>query len=65
MGYERLGNSRMSIENYEEAKKLLTDPSDADELRAVCNNVGNSYESIGVSLYFGMGNSCESIGALL
>ena len=62
MGYERLGNSRMSIENYEEAKKLLTDPSDADELRAVCNNVGNSYESIGVSLYFGMGNSYESIG---
>ena len=50
MGYERLGNSRKSIQMYEEAKKLLTEPGDEDELRAVCNNVGNSYESIGVSV---------------
>lgn len=50
VGYERLGNSRKSIENYEFAKTILVDSAgDLDELRAVCNNMGNSYESIGVS----------------
>ncbi|KAF6035159.1 hypothetical protein EB796_006533 [Bugula neritina] len=48
VGYERLGNSRKSIENYEFAKTILVDSAgDLDELRAVCNNMGNSYESIG------------------
>ncbi|XP_067943822.1 tetratricopeptide repeat protein 28-like [Watersipora subatra] len=47
VGHERLGNSRGAIEMYEQAKELLVEPGDADELRAVCNNVGNSYESIG------------------
>lgn len=49
VGYERVGNSRLSIQSYEECKAILTAPQDQDELRAVCNNVGNSYESIGVS----------------
>ena len=48
IGYGCLGNSTKSIQNYEEAKNLLTDPGDIDQLRAACNNVGNSYRAIGV-----------------
>ena len=48
-GYEANGNSRRSIENYEKAKDMLVQIGDMDGLRAVCNNMGNSYETIGVS----------------
>ena len=48
-GYEANGSSRRSIENYEKAKDILVQIGDMDGLRAVCNNMGNSYETIGVS----------------
>ena len=48
--YERLENSRKSVENYEKAKDILVhNNGDRDELRAIYNNMGSSYESLSVS----------------
>ncbi|XP_067944134.1 tetratricopeptide repeat protein 28-like [Watersipora subatra] len=45
-GYNELKNYRKSIEAYMCAKELLVELDDADELRAICNNVGNAYEEL-------------------
>ena len=51
--YEKLENSRKSVENYEKAKDILIDNNgDRDELRAIYNNMGNSYESLSVRYVF-------------
>ena len=50
--YEAVGNSSNSTKYYEEAKAILEQrKGNWKELQAVCNNLGNAYETLEVHVW--------------